>query len=105
MKLALDSAAQLLAELGLMLDAGAAAISDGGRPVRDTIGLRHALLYARPLGAPVLLRAGDPALEAGGVMHEGEISARIGLRGIHHRQGNDQLVVLRKADMGANHPS
>lgn len=71
-----------LAEIGLMLDAGAAAISDGGAPATDTIALRHAMLYARPFGAPLLLRAGLPSLEAGGLMHEGEVSARIGLRGI-----------------------
>ncbi len=71
-----------LAEIGLMVEAGCSALSDGGRPVADSLVLRRALEYARPFGLPVLLRPADPALEAEGVMHEGPAALRAGLRGI-----------------------
>ena len=34
------------------------------------------------MGLPILLRAGDKALESRGAMHEGDISNRIGIRGL-----------------------
>ncbi len=79
--LTVDLAGEQLAELGLMADAGAAAFSDGGRVLADSLVLRHAMLYAGRFGLPLLLRPGEPALERG-AMHEGEVSSRIGLRGI-----------------------
>ena len=71
-----------MAELGLMIEAGAVALSDGRKPMMNTGLLRRALDYARPFGAPVLMRPGDTQLEGAGVMHEGRISTEIGLRGI-----------------------
>ncbi|MED5373496.1 MAG: dihydroorotase [Myxococcota bacterium] len=71
-----------LAELGLMLEAGAAVLSNAQRLVTDSLVLRNALLYARPFDRPVLLRAGDAELESVAVMHEGEYSALAGLRGL-----------------------
>lgn len=71
-----------LAEIGLMVEAGVPALADGGVPVEDAGVLRRALDYARPFGVPVLLRPGEPALEREGVMHEGAVSLRVGLRGV-----------------------
>jgi dihydroorotase len=71
-----------MAELGLMVEAGAVALSDGRKSMMHTGLLRRALDYARPFGAPVMMRPGDTALEGSGVMHEGEVSLQIGLRGI-----------------------
>ena len=73
---------QDLAEIGLMVEAGVPALADGGVPVEDAGVLRRALDYARPFGVPVLLRPGEPALEREGVMHEGAVSLRVGLRGV-----------------------
>ena len=70
-----------LAEVGLLHEAGAIALSDGGVATADTGVLRRALDYARPFGLPVLLRPQDPSLATDGVMHEGAVSLRIGLRG------------------------
>lgn len=71
-----------LAEIGLMVEAGVPALADAGVPVEDAGVLRRALDYARPFGVPVLLRPGEPALEREGVMHEGAVSLRVGLRGV-----------------------
>jgi dihydroorotase len=71
-----------LSELGLMAEAGAIAFSDGRRTMMNAGVLRRALDYVRPFKRVVMVRPGDTALEAGGVMHEGRVSVCIGLRGI-----------------------
>lgn len=71
-----------MSELGLMVDAGAVALSDGRKPMMNAALLRRSLDYARPFGVPVMLRPGDTDLEGAGVMHEGQVSTQIGLRGI-----------------------
>jgi dihydroorotase len=71
-----------MSELGLMVDAGAVALSDGRKPMMNAALLRRSLDYARPFGVPVIMRPGDTDLEGAGVMHEGKVSTQIGLRGI-----------------------
>jgi dihydroorotase len=71
-----------LAEIGEMAAAGAVAISDDGRPVMDAELMRRALLYAQHYGLPVVQHAEDLNLSGGGVMHEGETSALLGMPGI-----------------------
>jgi dihydroorotase len=71
-----------LAEFGGMHEAGIVAVSDDGRPVVDSELMRRALECARLFGIPVIDHAEDPSVCAGGVMHEGAVSLRLGLRGI-----------------------
>jgi dihydroorotase len=71
-----------LAEFGEMVGAGAVAVSDDGRPVVSGHLMRTALEYARTFGIPVADHCEEPTLAAGGVMHEGLVSARLGLKGI-----------------------
>ena len=71
-----------LAEFGELVSAGAVAVSDDGRPVASSHLMRTALEYARTFEIPVADHCEDPALAAGGVMHEGVVSTRLGLRGI-----------------------
>lgn len=71
-----------LAEIGDMVGAGAVAISDDGYPVKNAELMRRALLYAQHYDIPVIQHAQDMDLTAGGVMHEGEWSTRLGLPGI-----------------------
>jgi dihydroorotase len=71
-----------LAEFGEMVGAGAVAVSDDGRPVASSHLMRTALEYARTFGIPVADHCEDPALAAGGVMHEGLVATRLGLKGI-----------------------
>lgn len=72
---------QELAEIGLMGAAGAVALSDGGRPIRDTVVLRNVLEYARGFGMRVYLRAADADLDVLGVIHESGVAAELGMRG------------------------
>ena len=71
-----------LADLAELAKAGAIAFSDDGSPVADPHLMRRALEYAGMLGMPIIDHCEDPALSAGGVMHEGWVSTRLGLRGI-----------------------
>src|SRR2546427_3594012 len=71
-----------LAEMGEMVGAGAVAVSDDGRPVASGHLMRTALEYARTFDIPVADHCEDPTLAAGGAMHEGLVSTRLGLRGI-----------------------
>jgi len=70
-----------LAEMGELLDAGVVAFSDDGDAVADASLMRHALEYSRYLGVPLSVHEEDCHLVEGGVMHEGEISTELGLRG------------------------
>ncbi|HZI19015.1 MAG TPA: dihydroorotase [Pyrinomonadaceae bacterium] len=70
-----------LAEMGEMKRAGAVAVTDDGRPVPSNGLMRRALEYARGLDLTVMDHCEDRSLAAGGVMHEGEWSLRLGLRG------------------------
>jgi dihydroorotase len=71
-----------LAEFGELVGAGAVAVSDDGKPVASSHLMRTALEYARTFGIPVADHCEDPTLAAGGAMHEGLVSTRLGLKGI-----------------------
>lgn len=72
----------LMTEIGLLSEAGAVLFSNGDKPIVDSRVLRRALAYASAFGALVAHRPEDPYLAKGGVMHEGELGARLGLPGI-----------------------
>jgi dihydroorotase len=76
------SAGEELAAIGSMKNAGAVAISDDGRPVMNARVMRRAMEFARSFGIPVIDHCEDLDLSAGGDMHEGLESVRLGLRGI-----------------------
>jgi dihydroorotase len=71
-----------LAEFGELVGAGAVAVSDDGRPVASSHLMRTALEYARTFGIPVADHCEEPTLASGGVMHEGLVATRLGLKGI-----------------------
>src|SRR3989440_11408846 len=71
-----------LSEFGEMVGAGAVAVSDDGKPVVSSHLMRTALEYARTFEIPVADHCEEPTLAAGGVMHEGLVAARLGLKGI-----------------------
>ncbi len=73
---------EMLAEFGEMVAAGAVAVSDDGKPVENSHLMRTALEYAQTFGIPVVEHCEVMSLAHGGSMHEGVISARLGLKGI-----------------------
>jgi dihydroorotase len=74
-------AGKQLAEMGELAASGCVGFSDDGSPVADAAIMRRALEYASTFGLPVIDHCEDPQL-AGGVMHEGWVSTRLGLKGI-----------------------
>jgi dihydroorotase len=71
-----------LTEMASLRDAGAAGFSDDGLPIRSARVLRRALQYQRLCGGTIALHEEDPELSGDGVMHEGPVSAALGLAGI-----------------------
>ncbi len=72
---------EALAELADLAEAGAVGFSDDGNPVADSALMRRALEYSRALGLPVIDHCEEPSLTKEGVMHEGWVATRLGLRG------------------------
>jgi dihydroorotase len=71
-----------LTEMADLRDAGAIGFTDDGKPVVSAGILRKALQYQRLCGGIIALHEEDPALSGAGVMHEGAVSARLGMAGI-----------------------
>ena len=94
-----NSAGEELAEIESLRAAGAVAVTDDGRPVASARHLRRALEYCRALDIPLIDHCEDPTLAGGGVMHEGEWSLRLGLRGIPALA--EELPVARNARLAA----
>ena len=71
-----------LSDLNELSAAGAVAFSDDGSPVDDPRLFRHALEYARTKDLLIIEHSQDVTLSGKGVMHEGVVSARLGLPGV-----------------------
>jgi dihydroorotase len=78
----IGSLGKALCEYGELKTAGAVAISDDGIPVLNGELLRRAMEYAGLFGLFVISHCEDVDLAAGGVMNEGPMATRLGLRGI-----------------------
>jgi dihydroorotase len=70
-----------LAAIGEMVAAGAVGITDDGNPVMDSGLMRMALAYAQTFDIPVADHPEDLGLSKQGVMNEGLVATRLGLRG------------------------
>jgi dihydroorotase len=84
---------EALAEFGEMVDSGAIAVSDDGKPVVSAQLMRTALEYALSFGIPVIDHCEEPTLALGGAMNEGVVSARLGLKGIPAEA--EEIMVIR----------
>ncbi len=71
-----------LAEIGKLVDGGAVAFTDDGSPVFNAEIMRRALEYTKMFDKAILVHAEILELTQGGVMSEGEVSLRLGLRGM-----------------------
>ncbi|MCX7816276.1 MAG: dihydroorotase [Syntrophales bacterium] len=73
---------KFLTDIWDLKEAGAVAISDDGRTVKNSALMRRALEYAYSLGIPVISHCEDTDLSEGGVINEGIVSTELGLPGI-----------------------
>jgi dihydroorotase len=71
-----------LTEMAELRHEGALGFTDDGKPVTSAGMLRLALQYQRLCGGVLALHEEDPTLSRDGAMHEGEVSALLGVAGI-----------------------
>jgi dihydroorotase len=71
-----------MAEIGLLREAGAIAFTNGKTSVANARLMRNVLAYANDFGALIVHHLEDATLSQDGVMNEGEVATRLGLRGI-----------------------
>jgi dihydroorotase len=71
-----------LTDMAELREAGALGFSDDGLPIRNAGIIRRALQYQRLCGGTIALHEEDPELSGAGVMHEGAVSAALGLAGV-----------------------
>ena len=71
-----------LTEMAELRDEGAVGFTDDGSPIVSAGMMRKALQYQRLAGGVLALHEEDPSLSGRGAMHEGEVSALLGVAGI-----------------------
>lgn len=98
------SKGESLADIGAMHEEGAVAISDDGIPVTNAGLMRRAMKYAASFGIPVIDHCEDLTLSAGGDIHEGVQSLRLGLGGIPGCSEDVMVArdIILAADTGAH---
>ncbi|HEY2715728.1 MAG TPA: dihydroorotase [Solirubrobacterales bacterium] len=77
-----DMKGEELTEMVELREVGALGFSDDGLPIRSANVMRRALQYQRLCGGNIALHEEEPTLSGDGVMHEGPVSAAVGLAGI-----------------------
>lgn len=84
---------EALAPLGELKRAGVVAVSDDGRPVSNSQLMRRAMEYGANHELLVISHAEEMSLSENGVMNEGPLATRLGLRGIPHIA--EEIMVYR----------
>lgn len=82
-----------------LVQAGAVAVSDDGRPILADGIMHDALKAAHKLAIPVIQHAEDTRMTQSGVMHAGPTSFRLGLRGINAH--SEACIVGRDINLAA----
>ena len=86
-------AGEQLAPMAEMAELGVRLFTDDGGGVQDAALMRRALEYAADLGVILAQHCEDETLAAGGHMHEGEWSSRLGIAG--QPAEAEELMVMR----------
>lgn len=86
-------AGEKLAHLDELCSAGVTIFTDDGDSVADAGLLRRAMEYLAERGGVVAQHCIDGGLAAGGQMHEGEISSRLGMAGVPSEA--EEMVIAR----------
>jgi len=71
-----------LTDMALLMDAGCVGVSNALRAVENSLVMRRAMQYASTYDLPVFVTPRDSHLHGNGVVHEGEVSTRLGLPAI-----------------------
>ena len=93
-----DLKGELLSEMGLMKEAGnICGFTDDGLPIMGSLMMRNALEYASGLDLLIAQHAEDIILSNKGCINEGEISERLGVRGIPN--ASESVIVARDIEL------
>ena len=71
-----------LTDMGELAEAGVPAFSDDGDPVASSQLMRRAMDYSRDLGLPIIEHCEDKTLSDNGIINEGQMSVKFGIKGI-----------------------
>lgn len=81
------------AEMGEMIMAGVAGISDGGKSIDDSALLRDVFLYSKMFEIPIITHCIDRGLSGDGVINEGYMATKLGLKGIPREA--EEVIISR----------
>ena len=88
-----------LTEMVELREAGAIGFSDDGLPITSARIMRRALQYQRLCGGTIALHEEDPELSGDGAMHEGAVSAALGVAGVP--SVSESTMIARDAALAA----
>jgi dihydroorotase len=71
-----------LTDMAELAESGVVAFSDDGNPLASSQIMHRAMEYSRDLGLPIIDHCEDKTLSDNGIMNEGRVSAKLGLKGI-----------------------
>ena len=86
-----------LVNVSELIDNGAIAFSDDGKPVENMHLLKNALEYINSHNKIIISHSEDASLANGGVINEGKVSTRLGLKGIPNI--TESLPVARELEI------
>jgi dihydroorotase len=82
-----------MAPVGSLKNSGVVALSDDGRCIQNHELMLHVIQYAKSFDLPILDHCEDEQLTCGGVMHHGEWSALLGMKGV--MSASEEMMVAR----------
>lgn len=95
-----------LTDFAALKAAGAVAVSDDGRPVKNAALMQRAIALGYSLRMPVISHCEDLDIIGGGIMHKGKISQRLGVPGMD-RSSEDSItsreIALADSERAAVH--
>jgi len=89
-----------LTDMKALAGAGVAAFSDDGRPVTSSELMRRALECAAKLGLPIMDHCEDTSVTSGGVVNDGPVAARLGLKGMP--AVGEEIMVARDIELAGS---
>ena len=86
-----------LCDYAALKAAGAAALTDDGRPVEDQAMMEEAVKRAAEAGLPVVSHCEDLAIINGGIIHKGSVSEELGVKGMD--RASEDSITRRECDI------
>jgi len=86
-----------LTDMAGLAEAGVIAFSDDGDPVASSQLMFRAMEYSRDLGLPIIDHCEDKTLSDNGIINEGQLSAKLGLKGIP--AAAEEIMVARDLNL------